>query len=805
MSNYNLERLGWFNFEKLVSTLLRQVIGSGLSSFSGSTDQGRDATFSGEANFPSNDVSLEGEWIFQVKFRDYQGRDISQIRNELERTIEDELDKITNKYDHECDIYVFITNCPLTANNKETLQAVIESSVEISSGFVLGNQDIEELLDLHPRVVRAFPQLMGIKQLKELVNWGISQRSIEYLSQVQQELDTFVVTQPYVKALELLYKQHFCILTGAPKMGKTCNAEAIAAAFATDDFSVYDLRSQRDFYDIYDPDDKQLFICDDVFGDISLQADKKDEWTHSLKKLLRALDNNHKLIWTARSYILKEAIEHSKLTEDRPHLNHDTVVVNVENLVELEKAMILYNHAKKANLPEPVKDVIKKGCKEIVKNEYFAPESIRQLCTGEIVKFTEEAADKAEVIQKVLAFLKSPGVAWQKAFKNSPAAVQYICLQIMAEGGSIYYNVLSQKYESEVEEKGLKWISFSDALAWAEGTFLKRKQSGQNVNVQFYHPSMRDLLTELIQKDKVSRRIYIDKMSFREFANLITAIVNDGGEGSQEHKVLITDEDDIELLSIYIREKVIGELNYNKIITILSELLSFIEKHGYDKLSKIGKIALEEIARNICKKDFWESNYEKVFNNPLTFKRRSTLTYYEQQSITHSQPNRYETWTDILEKIKYIINHTSLNFIPEYIDDLLQHFIDYEKVIFWKMASLCKDFSEIITSKCIDFGQRLELKERLKKEVGDAIDNCSETFDSDHEDCDAWHDEYDNVLSKSDEYLEIFPDDEIDNIDELQNLMDEYPAYDPEPDYDRDDFGPYEADSFDISEIFKDL
>lgn len=805
MSNYNLERLGWFNFEKLVGTLLRQVIGPGLSSFSGSTDQGRDATFSGKANFPSNDVPLEGEWIFQVKFRDYQGRDISQIRNELERTIEGELDKITNKYAHKCDMYIFITNCPLTANNKETLKAVIESNAKISSGFVWGNEDIESQLDLNPRVVRAFPQLMGMKQLKELVNWGISQRSIEYLSQVQQELDTFVVTQPYFKALELLHKQHFCILTGAPKMGKTCNADAIAAAFATGNFSVYDLRSQRDFYDVYIPDDKQLFICDDVFGDISLQVDKKDGWTHSLNRLLHALDNNHKLIWTARSYILKEAIENSKLLEDRPLLHHDTIVVNIEDLAELEKAMILYNHAKKANLPEPVKDIIKKGCKAIVRNEYFAPESIRQLCTGEIVKFAEESADKAEVIQKVLAFLKSPGVAWQQAFKNSPAAVQSICLQIMAEGGSIYYNMLSQKYESEVEEKGLKWMSFDDALAWAEGTFLKRKQSGQNVNVQFYHPSMRDLLTELIQKDKVSRRIYIDKMSFTEFASLITTIVSDGGEGSQEHKVLITDEDDIELLSIYIREKVIGELDYSKVITILSELLSFIEKNGYDKLSKIGKIALEEIARNICKIDFWKSNYEKVFNNPLTYQRRSILIYHKQLSITYLRPGRYETWTEILEKITYIVNHTPLNFIPEYIDDLLQHFIDYKKVIFWKMASLCNDFSKIITSKYIDFEQRLKLKERLEEGVGYAIDNCSKTFDSDYEDCNAWHAEYDDVLSKSDEYLEIFPDDEIENLDGLQHLMDEYPAYEPEPDYDHDDFGSYEADSFDIGEIFRDL
>ncbi|MBW2165976.1 MAG: hypothetical protein JRG74_07745 [Deltaproteobacteria bacterium] len=60
-SKYNLEQLGWFNFEQLVRTLLRQVIGNGISTFSGSVDQGRDATFRGEA---SSEVDPKSRTIF---------------------------------------------------------------------------------------------------------------------------------------------------------------------------------------------------------------------------------------------------------------------------------------------------------------------------------------------------------------------------------------------------------------------------------------------------------------------------------------------------------------------------------------------------------------------------------------------------------------------------------------------------------------------------------------------------------------------------------------------------------------------
>jgi len=519
MGKYNLERLGWFNFERIITTLLKEIIGSGVSSFSGSSDQGRDATYIGRSNFPSADSPSSGYWIFQVKYRSVAQGDVAQIRNELKSSLSAELTKILQKYLHRCDIYVYLTNCPLTANNKDDLKTIITEK-GIKKGFILGNQDIEELLDLNPKIVRAFPQIMGLGQLREITHWGLNQRSIQYLNQIQEYLDTFVVTEPYMDALDLLRKQHFCILTGAPKMGKTCTADALAAAFAADGFSIYDLRTQKDFYDFFVEEEKQLFVCDDVFGDIALQDEKRDEWTQSINRLLRTLNSKHILIWTARSYILKEAIEGSKLDEDRKELKQDIIAVNVESLSELEKAMILYNHAKKAHLPDNIKDIIKSECESIVKSEYFAPETIRQLCTAGILEFTQEARDKAAIVKKINDFLQSPGLAWKKAFKNAPSEVHFLCIQLMSNGGIMFYEDLKGKYEHEIQNKGLKWPLFENAFKWSEETFIKRRQLWENVAVQFYHPSMRDLLIELIQEDPSMRQSYISRLNISEFAGL---------------------------------------------------------------------------------------------------------------------------------------------------------------------------------------------------------------------------------------------------------------------------------------------
>jgi hypothetical protein len=791
MGKYNLERLGWFNFERIITTLLKEVVGPGVSSFSGSSDQGRDATYTGRSNFPSADSPSSGHWIFQVKYRSVEQRDIVQIRNELRSSLSEELIKILQKYHHQCDVYLYLTNCPLTAKNKDELQTII-TEVGIKKGYILGNQDIEELLDLNPKIVRAFPQIMGLGQLREITHWGLNQRSIQYLNQAQEDLDTFVVTEPYMDALDLLRKQHFCILTGAPKMGKTCTADALAAAFAADGFSIYDLRTQKDYYDFFVEEEKQLFVCDDVFGDIALQDDKRDEWTQSINRLLRTLNSKHKLIWTARSYILKEAIESSKLEEDRKELKQDIITVNVESLSELEKAMILYNHAKKAHLPDNIKDIIKSECESIVKSRYFAPETIRQLCMGGMLEFTQETQDKAVIVKKINDFLQSPGLAWKKAFKNAPPEVNFLCIQLMSNGGIIFYEHLKNIYEHEIQSKGLEWPLFENAFKWSEGTFIRRRQLWDKVEVQFYHPSMRDLLIELIQEEPSTRQSYISRLSIREFAGLITTTESTIDESS-EHKLKIAFEDR-GLLEKYFKEDVLPNLDLYDTNILLTVLSTFIAKNSFDKLPDIGKLTLEEITKAFCEETFWEFNY----NNRLH--------------------RRADEWRKSIEEVEYIIEKTSINNIPKYLDKILTSFYDEKDIEFWKIAKTCESLSEAVTLKFVDFEKRNELRIKLEGDVQNAISECPDDGSSniyrseydgsdgiDYEQCETWHAQYDNLVDECDSYLLVFEEDEIEDLDELRNLKDNCPQGGYEPDYDRDDFSSPNISLLNIREIFKDL
>jgi len=58
---------------------------------------------------------------------------------------------------------------------------------------------------------------------------------------------------------------------------------------------------------------RQIFVADDAIGSINLNPSLADAWSRDLPGVLRKLDADHVLIWTARHYILEEALAESRL------------------------------------------------------------------------------------------------------------------------------------------------------------------------------------------------------------------------------------------------------------------------------------------------------------------------------------------------------------------------------------------------------------------------------------------------------------------------------------------------------------
>ncbi|MFH0780887.1 MAG: hypothetical protein V2B20_02900 [Pseudomonadota bacterium] len=796
---YNLEQLGWFNFEQLARTLLRQIIGNGVSTFSGSVDKGRDATFSGEAtSFPSESDRWSGEWIFQVKHRTYSTRGADKVRAELKRILPTEIERILSKHHHVCQHYVVITNCPLTAQDKDELHGLIRlGHDEILQVSVLGESDLQELLDCHPRIVSAFPQILGVSQLRELIEWGLHRRSLDYLLAAQAEIATFVATSPYLNAIELLHKQHFCVLTGPPKMGKTCTAYALAASFSALSYEVFDLRNQRDFYDAYRDDAKQLFICDDVFGDISLLASQRDDWTRGFLRLVGSLGRDHKLVWTAREYILKEAIASSRLKEERPAFSTtDTVTVAVDHLSRFEKATILYNHARMANLPTEVRDYLRgKACIMITDHPNYSPESIRQLCTGRLVTFSESVEGNAKEIEaKVSSFLKAPGDAWKTAYFAASPGERLLCTEVMAAGGTIRMSDLRRRYEDAILGAPEVFHSFDISLASAHGTFLRRKPLlTSDAIVQFYHPSMRDLLVELIQSDKATRIAYLRQLALKELSAITGPTRSTRVGGSEKHRIAVTDSSDIELLRDHIRETLLPAAGLSDTLSVITDLhLALVQSKSTSlgrkvrDLSQFGSVfwmILDSVVPYACSKQFWQHNSDAA-------------------SVIH--------WRRLFEVLRSLLPYASTPSTPEYVPELLRRRKVDNSVDYWGLVAAAHTIVPTVVEQSVEMQERDVCRKQLAQTIVDAISEA-ETLDleNDCSDSQYWHDEYSTIPDDCDDYAELFPDDEeIPGVNDLSQIIEDYPRLDEQSDEDQNYSSLRSSSSSsdaDIQQLFSDL
>jgi len=405
---YRLNTLGWYNFERLAQTLLKKIIGPGVTSFGGSRDNGRDATFSGSASYPSAATQWSGYWIFQVKFLDFEEFTPKEARVRLLNEAKKEFQKITSRNGKKPDNYILITNITLTSNNRSDLEAIAQNN-RISNFISIDGNEICEFLDIHVELRQSHPQLLGLADLKSIINADVYTRSKLYFDEWSPHIGKFVETQAYGRAMQILKEHNFAVIDGPPEVGKSMIAATGAFIYSSRGFQINVIRDPTDFLRIRGSDDHgpQLFIADDAVGSLSYDPGLTERWSQEFSKILRSLDENHKLIWTARSYILKEAIQKSRLDDkvnSFPGIHE--ILVEMSDLSKIEKAEILYKHAKGGGLNDFEKGVIKESAERIVQDKNFTPERIRQLMNDYIPSCRNKLTLEWKGIND---FLKNPG------------------------------------------------------------------------------------------------------------------------------------------------------------------------------------------------------------------------------------------------------------------------------------------------------------------------------------------------------------------------------------------------------------
>lgn len=450
---YRLNTLGWYNFERLVQTLLKVIVGPGVTSFGGTKDSGRDAGFKGEAPFPTTKTRWKGDWIFQVKYSEIEGANKSFEGKLILREFKKEIETIKSRSKKWPDNYVLFVNVRLTNTFRDKLKDLISKAGFKGNFHSIDGREVCEFLDIYPDIRRAFPQLIGLADVEKILNKDLYNRSEAFVSQWQPELSKFVAVGQYFKALDIVRRHHFVVLDGPPETGKSFIGAAITLAYACDGFEIFYIQKPEEIFRAYQATKKQLHFADDAVGTIQFDPSLGNYWSRELPGIFGKLDKQHKLIWTSRSYILQEAIARTKLRE---HIDNfpgiHEVLVDVGNFDITEKALILYNHAKNSALSENVRQLIKEQASFICQHPNFTPERIRQIVQLVLPEIEEKESKigEQELNEKLDGFLNNPSERFQRAYEELGSSEKIMLMTLLNLGSHVNKTELKKEYEKRI-------------------------------------------------------------------------------------------------------------------------------------------------------------------------------------------------------------------------------------------------------------------------------------------------------------------------------------------------------------------
>lgn len=560
---YNLDQLGWLQFEQLTQSLLKAAFDVRMQSSSGSRDKGRDAFFEGALTLP-NGAKETGYFVFQCKFLS-QAVDAKEVQTRFVR----DLPKLSRLYGRHGDAparhYFAITNKSLSAPQRDSLIDAIKSIAPPVAPTVYDGNDICDLLDQFPVVRQSFPQLLGIRDIRSmlasLLDRPHMQRSKMLMERAAELSRVFVPTKSWTDAVKTLSRRRFVVLTGPPEVGKTCIAHMLGFLYAADGWDFFDCRVPEDVLTLREDSRPQVFLVDDAFGSTEFQVDLARKWERELDTVLRGLSSNHCIIWTTRPAPLAEALKTMRRQgrgDQFPELGK--VLVDVSALRVREKALILYRHAKASDCNKNTLDILRTHAPEIVKNAFFTPERARRFVSNGLVQVAAISAGsqaelraaiaeaiRREISQPTSGMISSFGALSQRhrqvLYAMATTPVSWPTEETLLEIYATAFGPMSDtELASLVDDLGEHFLR----ITVSRGASTER-------HLQWMHPSWRDVVIDAMERDTVARRRMLEH---GPIAIVKLALSIAGGTFGERSLPLLQDKEDLKIVCSRIRSDV---------------------------------------------------------------------------------------------------------------------------------------------------------------------------------------------------------------------------------------------------------
>ena len=333
MPVYDFSQLSYFDFETLISGLLRKEWGVRLEAFKSGRDQGIDLRYARAG---------DGTTIIQCKHFIRSG--FHTLAASLRKEEAPKVRKLAPAR------YVLVTSVGLTPTNKDELIGIFAPFIT-STLDIIGQTEINQLLENHPDIEqRNFKLWLTSKAVLDRVlhNAEICQTEFQ-IDTIRRKLPLYVQNSCYPRAIQILKTSNVAVISGIPGIGKTTLAEILIYSYTSDGYTPVVIRSDlREGRSLYNKSLPQIFYYDDFLGQTFLRERHgfllRNEDASLIDFIEMIKDSPHaKLIVTTREHILANAFLGSERLRRSAIIDY-RCILDISDYSQLEKARILYNH-----------------------------------------------------------------------------------------------------------------------------------------------------------------------------------------------------------------------------------------------------------------------------------------------------------------------------------------------------------------------------------------------------------------------------------------------------------------------------
>jgi len=406
--------------------------------------------------------------------------------------------------------YLLATSVGLTPGNKQTLASVLAPYV-LSTDDILGRDDINNLLAMHPDVERAqFKLWLTSTAVLEAVLHNAEHSDTDFeVRRVHSKLKSYVMNDCYPRALRLLEDGNIVVISGIPGIGKTTLAELLLFAHLEKGYSPVvihgDVSSGKK---LFKRGVRQIFYYDDFLGETFL-GDGRAPLSHNRDAALLGFmemirQSESKLVMTTREHVLSSAIQTSERLRQSTLLDQ-RCILKLSDYSFRDKARILYNHIYFGDLPSEHRQQIVGDdfFLEILAHRNFSPRQVEWLTSFTRVKKVPGKGYRTFVTK----LLDNPGEIWRHSFERqiSPAS-QALLLTLLSLGGGAHFTMLEPAWQSLNSRRATRYglssapDAFKSALKELEGSFITLKL--QPNRAELLNPSVKDFLQSIVAESQ---------------------------------------------------------------------------------------------------------------------------------------------------------------------------------------------------------------------------------------------------------------------------------------------------------------